>query len=157
MGATRPASPLNPLSARGGYLKRVGSHWDSATSFGWLLVMFFWSLYGQQIFLRLFPPISPRRWLYAGWAFSFNVIEKASSAPDVDKSIDSARDEFLDTCRYILIQKKKTETQTKKSCVDTFLEFMQFAAMWLSLGQRKASPSSPPSLGQQKARAPVRH
>jgi len=61
--------------------------------------------------------------------FSFNVIEKASSAPDVDKSIDSARDKFLDTCRYILIQKKKTETQTKKSCVDTFLEFMQFAAM----------------------------
>ena len=46
--------------------------------------------------------------------FSFNVIEKASSAPDVDKSIDSAGDEFLDTCRYILIQKKKTETQTKK-------------------------------------------
>ena len=46
--------------------------------------------------------------------FSFNVIEKASSAPDVDKSIDSARDEFLDTCRYILIQKKKTETQQKK-------------------------------------------
>ena len=46
--------------------------------------------------------------------FSFNVIEKASSAPDVDKSINSARDEFLDTCRYILIQKKKTETQTKK-------------------------------------------
>jgi len=67
--------------------------------------------------------------LYAGWAFSFNVIEKASSAPDVDKSIDSARDEFFDTCRYILIQKKKTETQTKKSCVDTFLGFMQFAAM----------------------------
>ena len=30
--------------------------------------------------------------------FSFTFIEKASSAPNVDQSIDSARDEFLDTC-----------------------------------------------------------
>ena len=34
--------------------------------------------------------------------FNFNVIEKASSAPDVDKSIYSARDTFLDTCRHVL-------------------------------------------------------
>ena len=38
--------------------------------------------------------------------FSFTVIEKASSAPDVDKSIDSARDTFLDTCRHILDSKE---------------------------------------------------
>ena len=34
MGATRPASPGNPLSARGGYLKRVVSHFQSGTSSG---------------------------------------------------------------------------------------------------------------------------
>ena len=76
--------------------------------------MFFCSSYRQQITPLSFLLFHLVDGCTRDGHFSFNVIEKASSAPDVDKSIDSARDEFLDTCRYILIQKKTTEPPQKK-------------------------------------------
>ena len=63
MGATRPASPGNPLSARGGYLKRVVSHFQLGYILGCLLVVFF-SFSRQQAFPmhamhHRAPPCSP--------------------------------------------------------------------------------------------------